>query len=75
MSISNYSTQEILDRNATLSSDLYKTTELLEHMLLEYELVCEDLINVGDVKDASESSIYRESAQWLDRDEVLAEEI
>jgi len=75
MSISNYSTQEILDRNATLSSDLYKTTELLEHMLLEYELVCEDLINVGVVKDASESSIYRESAQWLDRDEVLAEEI
>ena len=44
-------------------------------MLLEYELVCEDLINVGVVKDASESSIYRESAQWLDRDEVLAEEI
>ena len=75
MSISNYSTQEILDRNATLSSDLYKTTELLEHMLLEYELVCEDLINVGVVKDASESSIYRESAQWLDRDEVLAEAI
>ena len=75
MSIPNYSTQEILDRNATLSSDLYKTTELLEHMLLEYELVCEDLINVGVVKDASESSIYRESAQWLDRDEVLAEEI
>ena len=75
MSIPNYSTQEILDRNATLSSDLYKTTELLEHMLLEYELVCEDLINVGVVKDASESSIYREAAQWLDRDEVLAEEI
>ena len=64
MSISNYSTQEIVARNATLSSDLYKTTELLEHMLLEYELVCQDLINVRVVKDASESSIYRESAQW-----------